>query len=94
MPVPLHVLSAAGVEPWTALPFWTPPEDDAIVNVSGARALAAGLTLRPLADTAAATAAWLRSPERGELPRFLNRERELGIIASLADESAGGSGPA
>jgi 2'-hydroxyisoflavone reductase len=47
-----------GVEPWMGLPLWVTGEDVAHSAVSGARALAAGLQLRPLEDTARDTLAW------------------------------------
>ncbi|HEX7329122.1 MAG TPA: NAD-dependent epimerase/dehydratase family protein [Casimicrobiaceae bacterium] len=55
-------LIAAGVEPWVALPLWVPAsESDSVgaMAISCARAEAAGLSTRVLADTIRATAAWL-----------------------------------
>ena len=47
-----------GVEPWTELPLWTPGEDMAGFQRSDvSRALAAGLVVRPIADTVADDAA-------------------------------------
>lgn len=50
------------VEPWTGLPMWLPgsfAESNGMMEVDCRRATAAGLRARPLAETIAATAAWL-----------------------------------
>jgi 2'-hydroxyisoflavone reductase len=52
-------LLAQGVAPWSDLPVWLPREQAALHQVSIARALAAGLTTRPLVHTVTDTAAWL-----------------------------------
>ena len=72
-----------GVEPWTGLPLWLPAGSGAegINDVSNARARAAGLTQRPVSDTARDALAWLRAlpvdaqPKRVSLG--IEREREL-----------------
>lgn len=58
--VPGDWLQAQGVQPWMDLPLWLPQvgEHAAFMQVPVARALAAGLALRPLAGTAADTLAW------------------------------------
>ena len=51
-----------GVEEWSTLPLWlTDPEHRGVVEVDNSRALAAGLTLRPLSETIRDTLAWIRS---------------------------------
>jgi len=61
------------VGPWMELPLWLPGEEmDGLSRIDLTRALAAGLTLRPLADTIADTLAWV-----GELPA--DRERKAGL---------------
>jgi 2'-hydroxyisoflavone reductase len=73
-------LLANKVEPWTELPLWI-PESDAdsagFTSVSCAKAIAAGLTYRPLAETVRAVLEWQRPdrPWRAGLSR--EREREL-----------------
>ncbi|MNS45629.1 hypothetical protein D3C72_781040 [compost metagenome] len=58
-------VEAEGLEPGKVFPLYTAPEDAGIFGVSAARARQAGLTLRPLAETARDTVAWLASePER------------------------------
>lgn len=57
------VIEAAGIQPWTQLPIWLPPgpDHDFLHRGDVSRALAAGLRCRPVHDTVADTAAWLRS---------------------------------
>lgn len=65
-------LTERGVLPWTHLPLWMPPsrETHAYFHRIGVdRALAAGLTFRPLAETVRDTLAWQRSSEGRPLPR-------------------------
>lgn len=58
-------LKQAGLDPEAAFPFYTNPEDAGFFAVSTARAQAAGLMVRPLAETAHDTLSWLAGePER------------------------------
>ncbi|MDQ0307507.1 nucleoside-diphosphate-sugar epimerase [Kitasatospora herbaricolor] len=52
----------AGIEPWTDLPVWVPPGElhDTMHRGDVTRAFAAGLRIRPLAETVADTWEWLR----------------------------------
>jgi 2'-hydroxyisoflavone reductase len=88
-----QLLLAEGIEPFDDLPLWLPdePEGRASDALSNARARAAGLVLRPLAETARDTWEWLRAVRAGELPaptlagfvaRGLNAARETAIIRS------------
>jgi 2'-hydroxyisoflavone reductase len=55
-------LLAQGIEPWVGLPLWLPASEadsGGFMSMNCERAEGAGLTIRPLADTIAATAAWL-----------------------------------
>ncbi len=75
------------VEPWTELPLWTPGHDFAGFQCSDtSRAVAAGLTVRPIAETAADTLAWAAAvaPDPGAA---MTREREAQLLAQW---SAGG----
>lgn len=54
-------LLAQGVTPWTELPLWLPRRNEGIHRTDIARALAAGLQCRPLAETLADTAAWAQT---------------------------------
>ncbi|SEL93649.1 NAD-dependent epimerase/dehydratase family protein [Streptacidiphilus jiangxiensis] len=83
---------AAGIEPWTDLPIWLPPgeEHDTLHGVSVDKALAAGLRVRPVAETVADTWAWLQSvggtaPQRPDRPPVgLAPERETDLLRTLA----------
>jgi 2'-hydroxyisoflavone reductase len=58
-------LTGQGVAPWMDLPLWIPPSENmpGFMNFNVRRALAAGLTIRPLAETVRDTLAWaLRRP--------------------------------
>ncbi|MFE7561930.1 NAD-dependent epimerase/dehydratase family protein [Kitasatospora sp. NPDC057500] len=70
-----EAIAAAGIAPWTELPFWTPPGElyDTVHGTDVGKALAAGLRCRPVAETVADTWAWLRSiggvaPQRPDRP--------------------------
>jgi nucleoside-diphosphate-sugar epimerase len=71
----------AGVQPWTELPLWAPGAEWAgFQRVDVSRAIAAGLALRPIEETARDTLAWSR--EAGERRPTLSREKEAEILAS------------
>ncbi|GAA4202960.1 NAD-dependent epimerase/dehydratase family protein [Microbispora amethystogenes] len=54
-------LTAQGVEPWTELPLWYPGADGlGVWTHSSAKAVAAGLTCRPLRETVRDTWEWLK----------------------------------
>jgi 2'-hydroxyisoflavone reductase len=85
-------IAAAGIEPWTELPIWLPPDHE-YAGLHGAeveKAHAAGLTTRPVAETVADTWAWLESvdrdpPRRADLPApGLDPGRERALLATLA----------
>ena len=96
--IPDEALLERGVEPWTELPLWLPdsdPDGAGFMRVDVSRALAEGLALRPLADTARDTLAWDRSrpgpvgPESPyglvPAPAGMSEEREAALLAELAD---------
>jgi nucleoside-diphosphate-sugar epimerase len=57
---------AAGIEPWSELPIWLPPDDEYgwMHDMSVERAHAAGLRCRPVEETVADTWEWLLSVDR------------------------------
>lgn len=59
--VPPEVVLAAGIEPWTEVPVWLPPEHPyaALHDLDVERAHALGLRGRPAVETVADTWAWL-----------------------------------
>lgn len=85
-----QTLVEAGVDPWMELPLWL-GGDAAFAGMLEAdisRALAAGLELRPVEETARDTLAWARAVEP---PReTLTRERERELLAKHAGVSRTG----
>jgi 2'-hydroxyisoflavone reductase len=80
-------LESHKISPWSDMPVWIPPrgEEAGGNQVSIKRALAKGLTFRPLPDTARATLAWFKSqpPERqAKLKAGLTPEREAEVLAA------------
>jgi 2'-hydroxyisoflavone reductase len=80
-------LAEKKVEPWSDMPVWVPPdgEDAGVARASIAKALARGLTFRPLEATAKDTLAyWLGLPEeRRKKPKAgLDRAREAEVLAA------------
>jgi len=86
-----EVILDAGIEPWSELPIWIPPDHEyaGMHGVDVERAHAAGLRCRPVRETVTDTWAWLSTlagpaPLRGELdPPGLDRERERTLLARL-----------
>ena len=75
-----QTLLDAGVGPWMELPLWLPGDEYAgLLRADISRALAAGLTFRPLEETARDTLAW--SLEAGEQRPTLSRERERELLS-------------
>jgi 2'-hydroxyisoflavone reductase len=71
---------AADVQPWTELPLWLPGSEHAgMARADISRALAAGLTFRPLEETIDDTLAWDRTVP-GDRPT-LRHEKEQEILA-------------
>ncbi len=78
-------LEAQKVSPWSDLPVWVPAQGDSagFARRSIARALAAGLTFRPLATTTHETLAWFQQqPEarRAKLRSGLGAAREAELL--------------
>jgi 2'-hydroxyisoflavone reductase len=75
-----------GVAPWQELPLWMPSSEEdmrSVLQVSIARATAAGLRFRPLADTIRDTYAWLaQRPADHEWRSGLAPAREADVLAA------------
>jgi 2'-hydroxyisoflavone reductase len=75
------------VTPWTGLPLWLPasdPESVGFMEWSCACAAARGLRLRPLGQTIADTADWLRARDHsGAWRNVLTADRERAILADI-----------
>ncbi len=84
--VPADFLDARNVSAWRDMPVWVPGQGDTagFARRGIARALAAGLTFRPLATTSSDTLAWFRQqpPDRQAMLRAgLSSEREAEVLA-------------
>jgi 2'-hydroxyisoflavone reductase len=92
--VPADFLEAQQVAPWTDLPSWIPRGPEAgLSQVSNAKAVAAGLSFRPLADTARDTLGWWKGlPEerRAKVRAGLSAEREREVLAAWKTRRKGG----
>ncbi|MFC4063102.1 NAD-dependent epimerase/dehydratase family protein [Planomonospora corallina] len=85
-----------GVQPWVELPLWA-PADPAFAGVwlpSSAKALAAGLTCRPVAETVRDTWEWLRdvpverrSFGNERMRHGIDPDKEAGILAEWDERS-------
>ncbi|MCA5893730.1 NAD-dependent epimerase/dehydratase family protein [Isoptericola sp. NEAU-Y5] len=80
-------LEAADVRPWSgerSLPLWLPrPEYDGMAAHDAGPALAAGLSPRPVEDTARDTLAWLRATPDAAVTG-LTAEQESGVLRGVA----------
>jgi 2'-hydroxyisoflavone reductase len=82
--VPAAFLTQQKVEAWSDMPVWT-GDESGLARTNITRALAKGLTFRPLADTARDTLAWFKSqsPERqSKLKAGLTSQREAEVLAA------------
>jgi nucleoside-diphosphate-sugar epimerase len=69
-------LQAAAVEPWVELPLWIPADAfPGTWTIGTARAEAAGLRARPIAETVADVWAWLRDGGEAELDEWRSEYR-------------------
>ena len=71
------------VEPFTELPLWLPREYAALQAIDCGRAIAAGLTFRPLAETIEDVLDWDRATRAGREPAAgLRSERERELLSA------------
>jgi 2'-hydroxyisoflavone reductase len=83
---PLEFLTENKVEPWSDLPVYLPdtPGQAGILRVVVDKAIAAGLTFRPLEQTISDTLAWAQTlPAGREWRAGLKPEREAELLALL-----------
>jgi 2'-hydroxyisoflavone reductase len=86
-------LEAQKVAPWSDMPVWIPPrgEEAGATRISNKKALAKGLTFRPLAETARDTLAWFKSQaadRQAKLKAGLTPEREKEVLAEWHKQHA------
>ncbi len=89
--VSADVLEKEKVAPWSDMPVWVPPsgEEGGLGAVSIKKALAKGLTFRPLAVTARDTLAWFKAQpkERQEkLGAGITAEREAEVLKKVKSD--------
>ncbi|HEX3913844.1 MAG TPA: NAD-dependent epimerase/dehydratase family protein [Steroidobacteraceae bacterium] len=92
--VPADFLEKQKIQPWSDMPAWIPESGEyaAFAETSAARAVHAGLTIRPIQPTVNDTLAWhLERPdaERMKLAAGLTPEREQALLAAWT--AAGGA---
>jgi 2'-hydroxyisoflavone reductase len=83
---PVEFLAENKVEAWSDLPVWLPdtPENAGFSRVNISKALAAGLTFRPLEETVADTLAWAQTrPDGIEWRAGLKPQRESELLKLL-----------
>ncbi len=86
-------LEKQGVHAWSDMPAWVPASGDTagFAKISNARAVKAGLTFLPIADTAKATLEWFRTqPEarRAKLRAGISPDREAKALAAWRSRPA------
>lgn len=83
---PVEFLTRNKVEAWSDMPVWVPdsPENAGFSKVDVSKAIAAGLTFRPLAETIRDTLAWAATrPADYPWRAGLTAERETQLLALL-----------
>ena len=85
--VPASFLEKKEVQPWTDLPVWVPSNDgqEGFTQIDCRKAIAAGLTFRPVAATAKDTLAWFRTlsqDRRGTLGKAISSDKEKELLAA------------
>ncbi|HRI43351.1 MAG TPA: hypothetical protein PLL78_05665 [Fimbriimonadaceae bacterium] len=79
--VPPSFLEEQGVQPWSDLPLWLPPDGLGMSMIDVRRAVVAGLRFHDLSDTVAATLKWWRSLDPPREPRAgMTRERGQAVL--------------
>ena len=83
-------LLEAGVTPWMELPLWIPESDTSttgFLQANVSKAVTAGLTFRPLAETVQDTLAWdAARPANREWRAGLKPERERQLLATCQNQ--------
>lgn len=70
------------VQPWNELPLWIPRANNGIFEVRNDKAVAAGLTFRPLDSTVSDTLEWDRARTHDEpLKSGISRDRERELLS-------------
>ncbi len=90
-------LLAAGVTPWTDLPLWLPDAEETrgMMRVDCSKAIAEGLSFRPLAGTVGDTLTWARNrPASHKWQAGISRDHEKELLSSWHRMNSPGSSQA
>lgn len=92
---PAEFLAEQQVSPWGDMPVWVPGQGESagFSRHRNDRAIAQGLSFRPLADTVAATLAWFDAQpaeRRATLRAGIKPEREAEVLAAWKARAAAG----
>ena len=86
--VPSDFLEKHEVAPWSELPMWFDPKGEmaGFGTTSNARAVKAGLTFRPMVETARDTLAWIQTVPADKQAKWrssgIGREKEAKVLAA------------
>jgi len=89
---PAEFLAEQGLNPWSDMPVWLPGTDEyaGFSARSNVRAISAGLTFRPFANTVSATVEWFgEQPEdrQAEVRAGISPEREAEALGALRGDA-------
>ena len=95
--VPADFLREHNVRPWTEMPVWSPPQGPMaeFMRVNVNKAIAAGLTFRPLADTAKDTLDWYHkqpAERQSQLRAGLAPDKEKTVLAAWKSKQPASTG--
>jgi 2'-hydroxyisoflavone reductase len=95
--VAAEFLEKQGVSPWSQMPLWVPPGSGVagFSTIDNSKALAAGLTFRPMRESIEDVLAWAQTEPRlatGELKAGLALEQESAVLAQWAKSSTASAG--
>lgn len=84
-----------GVKDWIEIPLWLSPERNmpGFLNINAQKAIASGLTFRPLSATISSILEWDSSREIRERPAWLDRKKEKEIISIWKQSKKNNSKP-
>jgi len=95
--VPEEVLLAHGAAPFSEVPFWLPSVVQNGLRTDASRAVAEGLSFRPMVETVRDTWDWLgtgwdaaasvRAQKKLHVPAGMSPEREEALLAAARDSS-------
>lgn len=83
---PDEAVLAAGLEPWSEVPFWLPHSDESFrhfLEIDTQKAFAHGLRTRPLGETLDNILAWDRTRRATPLKAGMPSEKEAALLASV-----------